>query len=68
VVKLDSSSCIQAGSINIQSFEKKICFIKIHSLYGVFIDFGFIDIKTTFMFIPKKFKFKKTAKVKYLIV
>lgn len=33
-----SSSCIQAGSINIQSFEKKICFAKVHvySLYGVF--------------------------------
>ena len=33
-----SSSCIQAGSINIQSFERKICFAKIHvySLYGVF--------------------------------
>jgi hypothetical protein len=33
-----SSSCIQVGSVNIQSFEKKICFAKVHiySLYGVF--------------------------------
>jgi hypothetical protein len=33
-----SSSCIQAGPVNIQSIEKKICFAKVHvySLYGVF--------------------------------
>jgi hypothetical protein len=33
-----SSNCIQAGPVNIQSIEKKICFAKVHvySLYGVF--------------------------------
>jgi hypothetical protein len=33
-----SSCCIQAGPVNIQSIERKICFAKIHvhSLYGVF--------------------------------